>query len=153
MIFAYKFFSQFVYNGLEFISRNNLGWGGRSLGAGSNSEFFLPPIFRQQKNSPIYNVFCHNLFAAVHTILKDVYDPSVYFRFQPELSEDIAIDESKPEKLSLLCNDAEKYISSNRPMLEKAVTSLMAPKQKKQKMQMWFNSSWNRVFGKVYPQN
>lgn len=82
----------------------------------------------------------------VHTILKDVYDPSVYFRFQPDLSEDITIDESKPEKLALLCQDAEDFVLSHRHMLENAASSLMAEKKPAQKMQVWLNYNMNKLF-------
>lgn len=88
--------------------------------------------------------------SAVHTILKDVYDPSVYFRFQPELSEDITIDESKPEKLALLCSDAEQFVSAHQHVLEQAVGCLMAQKTPKQKVQVWLNSNRNRIFGRIH---
>lgn len=86
---------------------------------------------------------------AVHTILKDIYPPSVYFRFQPELSEDIAIDESRPEKLTLLCEDAEEFVSKHKHVLEEAVTSLSAQKQPQQKMRVWFGSNWDKIVGRI----
>lgn len=84
----------------------------------------------------------------MHTILKDVYSPAVYFRFQPDLTEDISIDESKPEKLNLLCNDAEHYISSNQDMLKQAVASLTAQKDRKLKMLLWLDSKWDKIKSK-----
>ncbi len=86
----------------------------------------------------------------MHTILRDVYDSSVYFRLQVELSEDVAIDESKPEKLALLCEDARQFIFSHEGLLQQAANSLMAEKKPQQKAQFWFNSNWNRIFGKKY---
>ena len=91
------------------------------------------------------------LFPAVHTILKDVYEPSVYFRFQPDLSEDITIDEVKPEKLAILCKDAEQYISSHNAMLDGAVASLMAKKKTSQKLEAWFDSNWKELTGRIPP--
>lgn len=90
-------------------------------------------------------------FPAVHMILKDVYDPSVYFRFQPDLSEDITIDEAKPEKLALLCEDAEQYISSHKAMLDGAVASLMAEKKATQKLEAWLDSTWNELADRIPP--
>jgi len=98
--------------------------------------------------SAVYTILF--VFSAVHTILKDVYDHTVYFRFQPKLSKDITIDESRPENLELLCNDAEHFISANRHMLQRAVESLMAEKTPRQKAQVWFNSKWNRIFNRIH---
>lgn len=75
-----------------------------------------------------------------------MYDPSVYFRFQPDLSEDISIDESKPEKLALLCENAEQFVLSHKHMLQQATDSLMAEKKRAQKMQVWLNSNLNKLF-------
>ena len=82
---------------------------------------------------------------AVHTILKDVYDSSVYFRFQPDLSEDISIDESKPEKLDMLCKDAEQYVTSQEDVLRRAASSLMAGKTSLQKARVWWDNRLSRT--------
>lgn len=94
-----------------------------------------------------------NSALAVHTILKDVYHSSVYFRFQPQLTEDIGIDESKLEKLNLLCDDAERFITEHREMLEEAGASLMADKRTHQKVQAWLTSNWDKLASMVHHSN
>lgn len=100
---------------------------------------------------PDYNIILH--YIAVHTILKDVYHPSVYFRFQPKLTEDISIDESRPEKLNLLCEDAERFIAEHSSMLEETAASLMAEKKAHQKVQGWLTSNWDKLVNLVHHSN
>ncbi len=84
-------------------------------------------------------------FTAVHTILKDVLPASAYFRFQPDLSEDILIDESNPEKLEQLVRDAERYLRANQELVQRAVQSITAPKTSIQKAQDWADTYWNKL--------
>ena len=83
--------------------------------------------------------------AAVHTILKDLLPRSTYYRFNPELTEDIAIDESKPEKLEQLVQDADNYIRNNHELLKLAAASLTADKHPHQRAEEWVRSQWNRA--------
>lgn len=85
--------------------------------------------------------------------MKDVYHPSTYFRFQPELTEDIGIDESKPEKLNLLCEDAERFIAEHMDELEEAGASLMADKRAHQKVHAWFTINWDKLASMVHHSN
>ncbi len=82
---------------------------------------------------------------AVHTILKDVLPASVYFRFQPDLSEDILIDESNPERLEQLVRDAERYLRANPELVQQVAESLTAPKTSMQKAQDWADTYWNKL--------
>ena len=61
-------------------------------------------------------------------------------------------DESRPEKLVQLCEDAEKFVSLHKRLLEKAAASLMTDKTPQQKLHVWFNSKWNKICRKMYPQ-
>ena len=81
----------------------------------------------------------------MHTILKDLLPPSTYFRFNPELTEDIAIDESKPERLEQLVQDANNYVRDNHELLKAAAVCLTASKQPRQRVKEWAQSQWNRA--------
>ena len=81
----------------------------------------------------------------MHTILKDVLPTSVYYRFQPDLSEDVVIDESNPEKLEQLVRDAERFVRTNPDLMQEAVDCLTAPKTSLQKAQDWADTYWNRL--------
>ena len=85
------------------------------------------------------------LCTAVHTILKDLLPRSTYYRFNPELTEDIAIDESKPEKLEQLVQDANDYIRDSNELLNLAALCLTAKKQPHQRAEEWAWSQWNKV--------
>ena len=106
--------------------------------------YFYPLDSIFNKNMPFDS---GNIYPAlgVHTILKDVYHPSVYFRFQPNLTEDIAIDESKPAKLDLLCEDAERFIVEHGGKLEETAASLMAKKRPHQRVHTWLTSNWDKL--------
>ena len=80
---------------------------------------------------------------AVHTILKDVLPADTYFRFNPQLSEDVMMDESKPEKLEILTRDAESYLAANEPKLQLAAASLLQGKRPRQRVWEWVERGWN----------
>ncbi len=82
---------------------------------------------------------------AVHSILKDVYSPSVYFRFQPKLTEDINIDESNLDKLHLLCQNAEQFILEHKDVLGAAASSLTRKKRPHQMVHDWFQGHWDKL--------
>ena len=79
----------------------------------------------------------------------DLLSPTIYFRFNPELSEDIAIDESNPAKLEQLVDDANGYIDSNEEELQRAISCLLAPKKPSQKAQEWVNAQWNSMLSRT----
>ncbi|KAM4610678.1 calcium-independent phospholipase A2-gamma-like [Polymixia lowei] len=53
----------------------------------------------------------------VHTLLDDLLAPDVYFRFNPMLSAEVSLDESRPEALDRLQRDTHIYLERNRPKL------------------------------------
>ena len=93
------------------------------------------------------HIFFYTL--AVHTILKDLLPPSTYFRFNPELTDDIAIDESKPEKLEQLVQDANRYIRDNHELLRLAALTLTAKKRPQQRAEEWVWSQLNKAQSKL----
>ena len=107
---------------------------------------FLSPSIYPHSTSYVCSLL---LPTAVHTILKDLLPPSTYFRFNPKLSEDLAIDESKPEKLDQLVRDANSYIMDNDELLRVAATCLTAKKKPHQRAEMWAWSQLNRIQSKL----
>ncbi|XP_036446563.1 calcium-independent phospholipase A2-gamma-like [Colossoma macropomum] len=53
----------------------------------------------------------------VHTLLDDLLEPNVYFRFNPMLSAEVSLDESRPGALQQLQEDTQRYLERNRPKL------------------------------------
>lgn len=76
-------------------------------------------------------------FVAVDSVLRDLLPPGVYFRFNPTLSENIALDENRVEKLDMMQRDTVTYLESNRIELEKAAARLLLPRQRRQKAWDW----------------
>jgi len=75
--------------------------------------------------------------AVVHTILLDLSSPSKYFRFNPILSEPIAMDENRDEKLHLLTTETNAFIRSQEEKLTCAVAKLVECKSKLKACQQW----------------
>lgn len=85
---------------------------------------------------------------AVHTILEDLL-PSCYFRFNPELTKDIPINESDPDKLAQLVDDANRFVDDNQEAMERAAAYLTAPKKPSQKIQEWVAMQWNKALSRT----
>ncbi|XP_067292746.1 calcium-independent phospholipase A2-gamma isoform X2 [Pseudorasbora parva] len=64
----------------------------------------------------------------VHTMLDALLPPHTYFRFNPSLSEDVCLDESREQKLALMLTEALQYLDRNQPKLSRAVSELRRPK-------------------------
>ncbi|KAF2366661.1 Patatin-like phospholipase domain [Trinorchestia longiramus] len=64
----------------------------------------------------------------VHTILHDLLPGNVYFRFNPHLSDEFALDEIKPERLAIISRDTELYARKNAAKFEEAVAALSLQK-------------------------
>ncbi|XP_022533083.2 calcium-independent phospholipase A2-gamma [Astyanax mexicanus] len=54
----------------------------------------------------------------VHTLLADLLEPNVYFRFNPMLSAGVSLDESRPSALQQLQEDTQHYLEHNHLRLE-----------------------------------
>lgn len=73
----------------------------------------------------------------VHTMLDALLPPDTYFRFNPLMNEDIALDESRKEKLNQLQTDGIRYLERNEEKLRKAAKILTQEKSALQRLQDW----------------
>nr|XP_018904670.1 PREDICTED: calcium-independent phospholipase A2-gamma-like isoform X1 [Bemisia tabaci] len=65
---------------------------------------------------------------AVHTALEDTLPKSVYFRFNPFLSELLAMDEIRPEKIKQLLEETGMYLQRNEDKMRSASKALLEEK-------------------------
>ncbi|KAK2825249.1 hypothetical protein Q7C36_019176 [Tachysurus vachellii] len=54
----------------------------------------------------------------VHTLLADLLEPNVYFRFNPMLSAEVSLDESRPSALKQLQLDTQQYLERNEAKMK-----------------------------------
>uniref|UniRef100_A0A6J0U7A0 Calcium-independent phospholipase A2-gamma isoform X1 n=2 Tax=Pogona vitticeps TaxID=103695 RepID=A0A6J0U7A0_9SAUR len=73
----------------------------------------------------------------VHTMLDALLPPDTYFRFNPLMSEDIALDENRKEKLNQLQTDGIRYLERNEDKLKKAAKILTQEKNLFQRLNDW----------------
>lgn len=73
----------------------------------------------------------------VHTMLDALLPPDTYFRFNPHMSEDIPLNESRIEKLNFLKSEAEVYLQRNQAKLQKAAQVLGQKKSPVQRLSEW----------------
>lgn len=71
---------------------------------------------------------------AVHTVLHDLLPPTVYFRVNPYLTENIFLDETRPDKIRQLQNDARMYIRRNENKLNLAASTLTQQRTRIQRL-------------------
>ncbi|XP_056137548.1 calcium-independent phospholipase A2-gamma-like isoform X2 [Lampris incognitus] len=73
----------------------------------------------------------------VHTMLDALLPPDTYFRFNPYMSEEVALDESRNEKLNLLQAEGLRYLERNEEKLKKAARILTREKSSVQRLAEW----------------
>ncbi|RVE56460.1 hypothetical protein OJAV_G00221480 [Oryzias javanicus] len=73
----------------------------------------------------------------VHTMLDALLPPDTYFRFNPYMSEDIPLNESREEKLNFLKGEGERYLQCNEAKLKKAASVLGQEKGAIQRLAEW----------------
>ncbi|KAM3588270.1 uncharacterized protein V6R79_025161 [Siganus canaliculatus] len=73
----------------------------------------------------------------VHTMLDALLPPDTYFRFNPYMSEDIPLNENRPEKLNFLKSEGERYLERNEAKLKKAASVLCQEKSSIQRLAEW----------------
>ncbi|XP_074646109.1 calcium-independent phospholipase A2-gamma-like [Tubulanus polymorphus] len=76
---------------------------------------------------------------AVHTMMYDLLPPSIYFRFNPYLSEEFQLDEIRPDKLELMNYETRFYCRKNEQKLKRACEKLAQPRQLHQKATDYVN--------------
>ncbi|KAK2842509.1 hypothetical protein Q5P01_012709 [Channa striata] len=88
----------------------------------------------------------------VHTMLDAFLPPNTYFRFNPYISEDISMDESRQEKLNLLQAEGIRYLEKNEEKLKKVARILTQEKSSVQRMAEWvrlkadmYNGDWTVI--------
>ncbi|XP_072553181.1 calcium-independent phospholipase A2-gamma-like [Salminus brasiliensis] len=79
----------------------------------------------------------------VHTLLDDLLEPNVYFRFNPMLSAEVSLDESRPGALQQLQEDTQHYLERNHLKLEQLGKVLGEERTKLGKTWDWISEkSW-----------
>ncbi|XP_076862826.1 calcium-independent phospholipase A2-gamma [Brachyhypopomus gauderio] len=73
----------------------------------------------------------------VHTMLDALLPPDTYFRFNPYMSEDIPLDESRRERLNFLQAEGQRYLERNEAKLKKAAGVLSQNKSAIQRLAEW----------------
>ncbi|KAM7405056.1 hypothetical protein PAMP_012345 [Pampus punctatissimus] len=75
----------------------------------------------------------------VHTLLDDLLPPDVYFRFNPMLSAEVSLDESRPGALDQLQTDTQIYLERNKPKLARLCLVLGAERSAVSKTKDWIS--------------
>jgi len=78
-------------------------------------------------------------------MLDALLPPDTYFRFNPYMSEDIPLNESRIEKLNFLKGEGERYLERNEDKLRKAASVLGQEKGAIQRL-----SEWAKLKGYIY---
>lgn len=76
-------------------------------------------------------------FSEVHTMLDALLPPHTYFRFNPYMSEEVPLDESRHEKLQQMQTEGLRYLERNHEKLKRAVNELMRDKSSVQRLNQW----------------
>ncbi|KAL8566256.1 hypothetical protein ACOMHN_046757 [Nucella lapillus] len=74
---------------------------------------------------------------AVHVMMADVMPPNTYFRFNPYLSEDLPLDEIRPDRLDAMKRDTTMYLRKNDLKIRKAADTLRKARLPHQRMKDW----------------
>ncbi|CAL8319249.1 unnamed protein product [Merluccius merluccius] len=86
-----------------------------SLGTGRYDAARRGPATSTSWRAKISNLICSATDTeGVHTLLDDLLAPDVYFRFNPMLSAEVSLDESRPGALDRLRRDTHVYLDRNR---------------------------------------
>lgn len=72
-------------------------------------------------------------------MLDALLPPNTYFRFNPYMTEDVALDESRSEKLNQLLVEGVRYLERNEDKLKLAAHMLTQEKSYAQRLLEWFH--------------
>lgn len=70
-------------------------------------------------------------------MLDALLPPDTYFRFNPYMSEDIPLNESRMDKLNFLKSEGARYLERNEAKLRKAASVLGQEKSAIQRLAEW----------------
>ncbi|ESO82545.1 hypothetical protein LOTGIDRAFT_223198 [Lottia gigantea] len=70
---------------------------------------------------------------AVHRQCQTLLPPQTYFRFNPYMSEDLQLNEIRPEKIDIMEKDAKMYLRKNRKKMDYAISRLYETRGLRQK--------------------
>ncbi|KAM9824521.1 calcium-independent phospholipase A2-gamma-like [Neosynchiropus ocellatus] len=73
----------------------------------------------------------------VHTMLDALLPPDTYFRFNPHMTEDVPLNESRVDKLDFLMAEGQRYLERNDAKLRKAASVLGQEKGAIQRLAEW----------------
>ncbi|XP_029993673.1 calcium-independent phospholipase A2-gamma-like [Sphaeramia orbicularis] len=111
-----------------------------SLGTGRYDNAKRGPATSTSLRAKISNLICSATDTeGVHTLLDDLLAPNVYFRFNPMLSAEVSLDESRPGALDQLHRDTQTYLERNRPKLARLCLVLGAERSAVSKTKDWIN--------------
>ncbi|XP_060792881.1 calcium-independent phospholipase A2-gamma-like isoform X2 [Neoarius graeffei] len=90
-----------------------------SLGTGRYDNAIRGPATSTSLRAKISNLISSATDTeGVHTLLADLLEPNVYFRFNPMLSAEVSLDESRPGALKQLQVDTQQYLKRNELKLK-----------------------------------
>lgn len=72
--------------------------------------------------------------SGVHLVMNDLLPPGNYYRFNPPLMEECAMDEINPEKIQSMITDTTAYIRRNQHKFEQAAAMLVRKRTITQKV-------------------
>ena len=75
---------------------------------------------------------------ATHYTLKDLLPPTVYFRFNPFLTDSVGMDETKPEKFAKIQDETKEYLDRNIERVNAACKTLSKEKTMLNKVINWW---------------
>lgn len=73
----------------------------------------------------------------VHTMLDALLPPHTYFRFNPYMSEEVPLDESRDEKLQQMQTEGLRYLERNQEKVRRAVNELTRDKSSVKRLTEW----------------
>ncbi|XP_061178689.1 calcium-independent phospholipase A2-gamma-like [Saccostrea echinata] len=74
---------------------------------------------------------------SVHMTLQDLLPPATYYRFNPYMSDNLMLNEIKPEKIKQMQKDARMYLRKNEHKIVTACNQLMLPRRTTQRLSDW----------------
>ena len=76
----------------------------------------------------VFSVFSRLIFSAIDTVLSDILPKNVYFRWNPNMSADIPMDEGRIEMLEQIQFDARRHLEKVDDSLKTCARSLLQSK-------------------------